>query len=72
MKNCKLCKLHRLCNDIPAFCFVLHYLALILVIGLLAFFFFHGDSPVDAAAGPPTAISASGSFSPAGTVPSVP
>lgn len=43
MRNCKLCKLHRLCNDIPGFCFVLHYLALIAVIGLLAFFFFRGE-----------------------------
>ena len=43
MRNCQLCKLHRLCNDIPGFCFVLHYLALIAVIGLLAFFFFRGE-----------------------------
>jgi hypothetical protein len=55
VRNCKLCKLHRLCNDIPAFCFVLHYLALILVIGLLAFFFFRSDSGVEASANSPLA-----------------
>jgi hypothetical protein len=53
VKNCKLCKLHRLCNDIPAFCFVLHYLALILVIGSLSFFFFRGSSTPDASANSP-------------------
>jgi hypothetical protein len=58
VRNCKLCQLHRLCNDIPAFCFVLHYLALILVIGLLAFFFFRGNSGVEASANSPPAAPA--------------
>jgi len=44
MKHCKLCKLHQLCNDLPAFCFVLHYLTLIGVIGVLAFFFIRGEA----------------------------
>jgi hypothetical protein len=47
MKNCKLCRLHKLCNDLPGFCFVLHYLTLIAFIGLLTFFLVKGDVFLD-------------------------
>ncbi len=44
MRNCKLCRLHRLCNDLPGFCFVLHYISLIIVLGLVAWFFWKGEA----------------------------
>ena len=42
MKNCKLCKLSRHCNDLPAFCFILQNIIVLGVIGGASYLFFLG------------------------------
>ncbi len=39
MKNCKLCRLSKSCNDIPGFCIILQYAAVAMVVGGLGFLF---------------------------------
>lgn len=39
MKNCKLCRLNRICNDLPGICILLQYAAPLLVVGVLLYLF---------------------------------
>lgn len=39
MKNCKLCRLNRICNDLPGICILLQYTAPLLVVGILLYLF---------------------------------
>jgi hypothetical protein len=39
MKNCKLCRLDKVCNDLPGICILFQYLAVVLVIATLGFLF---------------------------------
>ena len=40
MKNCKLCRLNKTCNDLPYICIALQYVALVGVMGFLGYLFF--------------------------------
>jgi p-aminobenzoyl-glutamate transporter AbgT len=40
MKNCKLCRLNKVCNDLPGICILFQYLAVVLVVASLGFLFF--------------------------------
>ncbi|MEO5342261.1 MAG: hypothetical protein H7842_02790 [Gammaproteobacteria bacterium SHHR-1] len=39
MKNCKLCRLNAVCNDLPGICILLQYAAPLLVGGVLIYLF---------------------------------
>ncbi len=39
MKNCKLCKYSTVCNDLPAICILLPYLAIAVVVVSLIYLF---------------------------------
>lgn len=39
MKNCKLCRLSRVCNDLPGICILLQYAAPLAVAGVLIYLF---------------------------------
>lgn len=40
MKNCKLCRFSKVCNDLPGICIVLQYAAVAVLLGALGFLFF--------------------------------
>jgi len=40
MKNCKLCRFSKFCNDLPGICIVLQYAAVLVLVGSLGFLFF--------------------------------
>jgi hypothetical protein len=40
MKNCKLCRFSKTCNDLPYVCILLQYLALAAVVGFVGYLFF--------------------------------
>ncbi|MEN8166309.1 MAG: hypothetical protein ABFR65_02390 [Pseudomonadota bacterium] len=40
MKNCKLCRFSKVCNDLPGICIVLQYAAVAVLVGALGFLFF--------------------------------
>jgi hypothetical protein len=40
MKNCKLCRFSKVCNDLPGICIILQYAAVVLLVGALGFLFF--------------------------------
>jgi hypothetical protein len=40
MKNCKLCRFSKVCNDLPGICIVLQYAAVLVLVGSLGFLFF--------------------------------
>ncbi len=39
MKNCKLCKFSRVCNDLPGICILIPYLAIAVVVVALGYLF---------------------------------
>lgn len=39
MKNCKLCKYKRVCNDLPGFCILLPYVAIAVVVVTVGYLF---------------------------------
>ncbi|MBT2972118.1 MAG: hypothetical protein G8D61_00945 [gamma proteobacterium symbiont of Ctena orbiculata] len=39
MKNCKLCRYKKVCNDLPGICILFQYLAVVAVIASLGFLF---------------------------------
>jgi hypothetical protein len=39
MKNCKLCRFSKVCNDLPGICIVLQYAAVLVLVGSLGFLF---------------------------------
>lgn len=39
MKNCKLCKFSKVCNDLPGICIMLPYVAITVVVGSLGYLF---------------------------------
>ena len=39
MKNCNLCKLSRVCNDLPGFCILMPYLAVAVVAVTVGYLF---------------------------------
>ena len=39
MKNCKLCKYSRVCNDLPGICVLLPYVAIAVVVGTVGYLF---------------------------------
>ena len=39
MRNCKLCRLSRSCNDLPGICILLQYAAVAMLIGALGYLF---------------------------------
>ena len=39
MKNCKLCKYSKVCNDLPGICIIIPYLALAVVVVSLVYLF---------------------------------
>lgn len=39
MRNCKLCRLNRVCNDLPGFCILIPYVAIAVVILALGYLF---------------------------------
>lgn len=39
MKNCKLCRFSKVCNDLPGICIVLQYTAVAVLVGALGFLF---------------------------------
>ena len=39
MKNCKLCSYSKLCNSLPGICILLQYVAVAMLIGMLAYLF---------------------------------
>jgi hypothetical protein len=39
MKNCKLCKLHTACNDLPGFCILIPYLTIAVVVVSVGYLF---------------------------------
>ncbi len=42
MKNCKLCKFRENCNDLPAYCLLLNWAAIAVLLGTLGYLFFTG------------------------------
>lgn len=40
MKNCKMCALHKVCNDLPGYCLLLNYVAVAILLGTLGFFLY--------------------------------
>jgi hypothetical protein len=39
MKNCKICRLSKVCNDLPGICILFQYLAVVVVIVSIGFLF---------------------------------
>ncbi len=39
MKSCKLCNLHRVCNDLPGICILLPYLTVAVVVVSVGYLF---------------------------------
>ena len=39
MKNCNLCKLSRICNDLPGFCILMPYFAVAVVAVMVGYLF---------------------------------
>jgi len=39
MKNCKLCRFSKACNDLPGICIMLQYTAVAVLVGSLGFLF---------------------------------
>jgi len=39
VKNCKLCGLNKVCNDLPGVCILLQYVAIAVVVGALIYLF---------------------------------
>ncbi|MBS1202014.1 MAG: hypothetical protein H6R22_523 [Chromatiaceae bacterium] len=39
MKNCKLCKYSKVCNDLPGICIIIPYLAIAVVVVSLVYLF---------------------------------
>lgn len=39
MKNCKLCRLNPVCNDLPGVCIVIPYIAIALVVVSVSYLF---------------------------------
>ncbi|MES9992260.1 MAG: hypothetical protein ABW098_09915 [Candidatus Thiodiazotropha sp.] len=39
MKNCKLCKYRKVCNDLPGICILFQYLVVLVVVVSLGFLF---------------------------------
>ena len=39
MKNCKLCKYSKVCNDLPGICIIVPYLAIAVVVVSLVYLF---------------------------------
>lgn len=39
LKNCKLCRLNTVCNDLPGICILFQYAAPVLVAGVLVYLF---------------------------------
>ncbi|WP_177417908.1 hypothetical protein [endosymbiont of Lamellibrachia barhami] len=39
LKNCKLCRYSKICNDLPGICIVAQYVAVAVLIGALGFLF---------------------------------
>ena len=40
MKNCKRCRYHRVCNDLPGFCVLVPYLSIAVVLIAVSYLFF--------------------------------
>jgi len=40
MKNCKLCRFSKVCNDLPGICILIQYAAVTVLIASLGFLFF--------------------------------
>jgi len=40
MKNCKLCRYSKVCNDLPGFCILIPYLSIAVVIIAVSYLFF--------------------------------
>jgi hypothetical protein len=40
MKNCKLCKFSKVCNDLPGICILIQYLAVGILVLSLGYLFF--------------------------------
>ncbi|MCU7926036.1 MAG: hypothetical protein KZQ97_06290 [Candidatus Thiodiazotropha sp. (ex Dulcina madagascariensis)] len=40
MKNCKLCRFNKVCNDLPGICILAQYVAVVVLIVSLGFLFF--------------------------------
>lgn len=39
MKNCKLCRFSRVCNELPGICILLQYAAVVVLVAALAYLF---------------------------------
>lgn len=39
MKNCKLCRYSKVCNDLPGICLLVQYAAVAILIGALGYLF---------------------------------
>jgi len=39
VKNCKLCRLSTVCNDLPGICIIVQYVAVVGIVGFLAYLF---------------------------------
>lgn len=39
VRNCKLCGLSKFCNDLPGFCIFLQMVAVVTMVGVLAYLF---------------------------------
>jgi len=39
LRNCKLCRFSKVCNDLPGICIILQYAAVAILIGALGFLF---------------------------------
>lgn len=45
MKNCKLCRFSSACNSLPGICILLQYVAVAVLIGVMAYLFFTQELP---------------------------